>query len=243
MMNKKGQTDFIGNILSIIPKPVLFILFIALMSFIVILISPVFNAFGVYCDSSGEVVKLEQSDFVTNILLKIPDASEIGGDDINPDGKGYKCTEYINGSNYLKKNSCNDCTLYQDLEVCNGDAYRKSDEDLIWLLRVVNCPIDDCRIPKGYYYEFDTGLYECIGDCSTQTLKSERDNKLKELGSVPMYNDGDSSSKDVFKFGCDKNLRVQPTIKGILIFDLKLWLVLILIMILLYGVINFRKKK
>lgn len=253
MMNKKGQADIVGNIISFIPKPVLFLIFIMLMGVIVILLSPMFNSFGVFCDSTGTIVKLHESNFITNIavLRSIPDAKEIAGDNINPNKFLLKCTEWINGSQYLSTYGCSTCEFGEipsqvdaRFDVCDGDAFRTPDNELSWWGENIKCPVADCRIPKGYYFEFDSGEYECIGDCSSQTLANVRDFRLDELGAVPMYEDNlyDNSASSFMKFGCSDALRVEPTVKGIPIFRLEYWLMMILISLLIWGISKFGKK-
>ena len=63
------------------------------------------------------------------------------------------------------------------------------------------------------------------------------------MGARPLYSDSDAdnSYNSFFRFGCE-NYKVVPTLKGIKIFDLKVWAVLILIILLLWGIIKFGKK-
>ena len=255
MFNKKGQADFIGNILSVIPKPLLFIFFIVLLGVIVNLLAPVFNSMGVYCDSNGDVVKLHDSNLFANINLinKLPDADDIAGEDIDPNGRIIKCVQTINGSYYHDKTPCTTCYstldgvegVYEDSnDVCSGDAFKTDKNSLNWYRRAIYCPVADCTIPEGYYFESDSGKYECLGDCSSQTLASKRDEKLYDMGARPLYanNYSDNSFNGVFKFGCNDNLRVEPTIKGIALFRLEYWALIILITLLLWGLIKLGKK-
>lgn len=253
-MNKKGQADFIGNLLSTIPKPVLFLFFILLMAGIVALLSPVFNSFGIFCDSDGVVVSVPDANIITNFRLisSLPDADEIGGNSLDPNGLVTKCTQYHDGKSRFTDWGCSDCTHIEDLvsnidtqaDVCEGDAYRTPNANLSWIKRKFICPLDSCLIPEGYYYDVDTGFYECIGDCSSQTLAESRDKKLSELGAFPYYSEAvdDNSYSGLLMFGCSDNLKVQPTIKGVPIFDLKIWAVMILIILLLWGIMKFGKK-
>ena len=254
MMNKKGQADIVGNVLSIIPKPVLFLLFIFFLGVIVYLLSPVFNTFGTFCDSNEEVVRVKDSNVFTNIglLSSLPDAREIAGESIDPDRYLIKCTESINGTTRFLNNGCSDCdiiegytpTIDKTSDLCIRDAYRTSNDDLSWFNREVNCPLSDCRIPEGYYYESDIGKYACLGDCSSQTLAQLRDSKLNELGATPLNPniEKDNSFEGIMQLGCTKSLRVEPRIKGIPIFRMEYWAMLILIGLLLIGIIRFAKK-
>lgn len=256
--NKKGQADFIGNLLKVTPKWLLFLFFLLLMTGIVALLSPVFNSFGVFCDSKGEVLKLPETNIITNFKLisSLPDAREISGDNIEPNKLGVKCKQFYNGSfrfwNY-GGGSCHYCPdgIIDVLgsashDVCVSDAFNWAfpEENLSFWNRKIICPLITCEIPDGYYFSSETGQYECLGLCSSQTLANTRDSKLAELGAYPYYANeiDDNSYEGLLKFGCSSNLKVQPSLKGIPIFDLRFWAIGILIFILLMGIIKFAKK-
>jgi len=252
--NKKGQADFIGNFLSVIPKPLLFLFFILLLTVIPLLLSPVFQSFGVFCQSDGTVLKLPESNIVTNIRLMatMPDAREIAGESLSPNRALYKCTEYVNDSFRLLDYGCSNCThldgYFSEVDfnarVCSGDAFRTDSANLNWWKRSVACPLDDCRIPKNYFYSVSTGSFECLGDCSSQVLAVSRDSKLFELGAYPYYahDDDDNTFSGFFRFGCSESLRVEPTIKGIAVFRFEFWAILILIVLLGWAIMKFAKK-
>lgn len=259
--NKLGQADILGNILTTIPKPLIFIFFIVILSVITALLSPVFNAFGVYCESDGTVVKVHDANIIDqfSLIRNLPDASEIAGDSIDPDKYWFdiaQCTKFYDGSQrFLSYGQCHSCTEYSDevedlmgvdykADVCIGDAFRSDDDDMNWWNRKVFCPTLDCRIPKGYYFEFDTGQYQCLVDCGSQTLANIRDEKLSELGAMPLY-PGEVDSmrfEGIFKFGCSDTLKVEPTIKGVPLFRLEYWAIIILIILMFWALKNFGKK-
>ena len=246
-MNKKGQVDFIGNLLTLIPKPILFIFFIMLLGVITLLLSPVFNSFGVQCMSDGEVVKLHEGNFITNLRLinSLPDADEIGGSSLSVDNV---CLKQIDGKERFVSNGCVDCDLINtsvdNWDYCIDDAYKTADVDLSWWKRTIDCPRTSfCNIPEGYYFESDTTDFVCIGACENQDLALVRDDKLRKLGARPLYLDksGDDIG-GVFQYGCTRSLRVEPTIKGIPLFRLEYWAIFILIMLMLWGIMHFRQK-
>lgn len=254
---KRGQADIIGNILSTIPKPVIFIFFIVLLGIISALLSPLFNAFGIFCESDLTVVKVHDANIIDNFKLmsSMPDATEIAGDSIDPDRYIFdiiKCTEFYNGSErFITSGDCHTCTILEDVEaknyktdLCEGDAFRNDEADMSWWQRKVYCPTLDCRIPEGYYYEFDVGEYKCLTDCSSQTLANLRDKKLSELGAIPLYADDmdDMRFEGIFKFGCTKSLRVESTIKGVPIFRLEYWALILLIILMIWGLKHFGNK-
>jgi hypothetical protein len=80
--NKKGAVgsiiDSIGRLIqgitNTLPKPVLFIIFLFILATIGWVISLIFNATGIYCNSANEPVKLN-ANFISNIALvgEIPD--------------------------------------------------------------------------------------------------------------------------------------------------------------------------
>lgn len=252
---KHAQADFIGNLLSTFPKPILFLFFILLMAGISALLSPVFNSFGVFCDSGGVVLSVPETNIITNIILinSLPDASEISGDILNPRSA---CILLIDGVERLNnQEGCSDCELlpvedipfsasltYDSSKFCVGDAYKTSKDNLSWWDKKI-CPQDRCTIPDGYYFDGTIGAFRCIFNCDSQTMYNLRNKKLAELGAFPYYPESvnDNSYNGIFKFGCSDSLRVQPTIKGVAIFDLKIWAVLILIILLLWGLMRFKK--
>lgn len=256
-INKKGQADIIGNFISTIPKPILMIFFIMFLSFIVFLLSPLFNAFGVFCDANGDVVRLEQgSSIFTNfgLISSLPSASEIQGESIEPDRLFGECTVSHNGSNKLLVGAikCINCDAYslkyvEDnisnniyARVCIGDAF--INENASSFTKRIICATEPCMIPAGYYYEVDSGNFECVGECSSQTLANLRNNKLSELGAYPLYiTDGKNSFDGLFRFGCTNSLRVEPTIKGIAIFRMEYWAIIILISLLLWGISKYKR--
>ena len=82
--NKKGAIlDNIGQliqgIVSILPKPVLFLLFLFILVSLSYVLSLAFNAFGVYCNSADVPVKLN-ANFLDNIALigQVPDPELLG---------------------------------------------------------------------------------------------------------------------------------------------------------------------
>jgi len=248
-MNKKGQADFIGNFLSTIPKPILFIFFIVMLSFIASLLSPLFQGFGIYCDSDAEVVKLENSNLFSNfgLMSSLPDADEIGGTSLTvPDTWYNNCLDYINGSQRIYGGGgCVSCDYFTDEKelYCIGDAYKLSNEDKTWWKRNT-CGLNNCKIPEGYYFSVEIGKYACLGeDCSGKNLAQERDAKLDSLGAVILYPEdvSDNSAEGFFRFGCNDNLKPEITLKGIPLFRLEYWAILILITIMLLAVMNFRK--
>jgi len=255
ILNKKGQTN---SIISIIPTPLLFILFILLLVVIGSILNPIFNSFGVYCKSDQEVVKLSESNIVTNLQLisTLPSFDEIAGESINPNGFLEKCTEYVNGSYRFITFGCSECDIIDGYtskidttaDVCVGDAYKKSDDELTWIQRTIKCPIiSDCVIPDNYYFEVDSGLYECEVPslCADIKLSASRDSKLESLGSVPYYtsDESDTHYSKVFKLSCTEKLRVEPTIAGVPIFNVAFWVLILILIMLIWVVINFFPKK
>jgi len=255
--NRKGQTDLIGNVLSIIPKPVLFILFIAFLGVIGYLLSPVFNAFGVYCDSSGEVLKIPNGDIFSNLAINSKLKQSVEPDKTVLYVFKTKCTTAYEGEIRFLDYGCTTCShipfdeVYDGIidglnspEVCVGDAYRTPDENMTWFQRTLKCNVDDCAIPKGYYYESDTDSFECFDNLCEVSESVYRDNVLADFGGVPFYSsDNDGKSYDsVFRYGCSSGLRVEPTVAGIPILNPKFWALFTLVILMIWAIIHFRKK-
>lgn len=253
MFNKKGQSDLIGNILTTIPKPIIFLFFILILSFIVFLLSPVFNAFGIYCDSSGEVVQVAQIGVFGNIRLmnSFPSYEVESGEVVDANTWAIPCSRLINGSWKLATTGqCNYCdgTIEEQGGLltgipyyCTGNVYNwdDPDENMTWWERVAYCPYENCDIPDGYYFNTSTEGYNCISDCSSIGIVSDRDDLLAKVGAKDLYLDDDN---DFIKFVCSQELRVKPTIKGIPIFDLSFWFIGILIILMVWGIVKFAKK-
>lgn len=255
--NKRGQLDFLGNIISTIPKPVLFLLFISLLSIFGLLMNPLLNSFGIFCDTSQTVVKIQDGNIFTNakLMSSLPGFDELSADFLDPNNDLFglvQCTESVNGTYRLVDTKCTTCDHIEgviprfdsSLYLCAGDAFRTSNDDLNWFKEKIYCPSADCRIPQGYYYDSEDGLYVCLGDCSSQTAFTLRDQKLYDAGARPLYPTLDSSPRfeNTFIYSCSDKLRVQPSIKGIPIFSLELWAIVILIVLLLWGIMRFRPK-
>jgi len=254
-MNKKGQADLVGNFLSTIPKPVLFIFFIMLLAVIGFMLNPVFNSFGIYCKSNEEVVKVPNSDLFSNIALmsKLPGYDDIAGESIEPNRWVIDCKKFYNGSFRYIQTGCSECELdaiiynvLNEVDLCVADAYELPKSEMSWYKRNIYCPLDSCKIPDNYYYEVDSGLYECSNPalCTDNSLSASRDAKLDEVGGVPLYTSDvtDGDYRKVFMFSCSSKLRVEPTIAGIPFLNPAIWLILMLIIIILWVGISFKPK-
>jgi hypothetical protein len=91
--NKKGilgiSLDSIGSwiqgITSILPTPVKFLLFLFLLVTLTYILSIVFHAFGIFCNSAEQPVQINPNLFTSISLIgQIPDIKDIGKEQIDP---------------------------------------------------------------------------------------------------------------------------------------------------------------
>jgi hypothetical protein len=88
--NKKGSIigdigNFINGIVTVIPPQVKFILFLLIIVAFSYLLTIIFNAFGVYCNSANVPVKLNVNIMSSiDLMGKTPDIKDINSESINP---------------------------------------------------------------------------------------------------------------------------------------------------------------
>lgn len=94
LRNKKGAgiLDSIGNIINgitnIIPAPLLFVIFLFILATVGWLISIIFNATGIYCNSANQPVQLNTNVFANvGLISDVPELSEIGRDAVEGNSK------------------------------------------------------------------------------------------------------------------------------------------------------------
>lgn len=129
--------------------------------------------------------------------------------------------------------------------LCHGDSYRINKSDMNWY-QSWTCDEDRCIPPNYYYYEFDTGTYDCLdldvcGLNNTEII-SVTDDILKEANGKLL--DTISNKHDYRKtvtLKCDKNFSPQITFFGIPVFDYRIWLMLSIIFVLFMFLSNIKK--
>lgn len=120
--------------------------------------------------------------------------------------------------------------------LCFGDAYRLDEDEMGWFQKMVCNPDSRCMPPLHFYYEYDTGTFDCIDleycsqNNSNYTTTAVIDEELKSAGAELRYKgETDKSYKKAILFKCSKDLKPQITLFGIPIFDYKIWLFLMII--------------
>ena len=204
--------------------------------------------------SDETVVKVPNSGFFSNInlIFNLPSIDDIKGDNRDPNGFLIKCTEFVNGTERLLTYGCTDCEVMvgytssvdTSAEVCLGDARSLDVDNMSWFQRTIGCQLEDCIVPSGYFYNSLTGFYECDGiGCQDAKVGAERDARLKQLGASNYYVEDtlDTDYRSFARFTCNDKLQVQPTIFGVPIFNPAIWMILMLITIMIWGIMNFRK--
>ena len=118
--NKKGilgiSLDSIGSwiqgITSILPPPVKFLLFLFLLVTLTYILSIVFSAFGIFCNSAEQPVKLNPNLFTSVSLIgEIPDPKELGKEQLNLEESGFtiiseqvtECSMEVQHGYYIKE--------------------------------------------------------------------------------------------------------------------------------------------
>lgn len=115
--------------------------------------------------------------------------------------------------------------------LCFGDAYAT---DMNWLQEQLCDPEDRCLPPENYYYEYDTGTYDCdnldVCGLNNSVITSEVDTLLLNADGYKFYDDPDPKNyKNMAMLKCDTSLRPNLTFFGIPVFDYRLWLMIAII--------------
>lgn len=235
-----GIRSLVNWFLKTLPKSVLFLLFlfmiIGIASFIIPLTA---NSFGYHCDTSGTVWKLPALSLGTNLdlLRHKPNIEEANYQDIP-----FWCTKVAIAT-------CHNCTTnitgLSTAEECITDGYRL--DSYAGLLRQVRCNVLNCKAPEGYFYNYTAGKFQCYQHfCQNQSL-TQYDSKIYNTeGATPAYTDIDSKSyRNIVYWRCNKNdpSQIEFTFYGIPVFDLKIWLILMLMGIIIYIIKHFNLLK
>lgn len=124
-------------------------------------------------------------------------------------------------------------------EACAGDVYRQPTNNISW-----KCGVFTCQPPIGYYWRQSDNKYVC-NDATlcgiTSTGAQAWNQRIIEAGGTPLYPTGNTygtSSDDVFSIQCTQDLKAQFTIWHVPIFDYRIWLFAIILM-LLFTFLNF----
>jgi hypothetical protein len=121
--------------------------------------------------------------------------------------------------------------------VCTTDSYRIPNADKN-VMQKAFCGWYVCEPPINYYWRQSDNRYVCtdLGVCGNYTVGRQWDDDLASAGAVPVYPGGFSQETDVnsvFSFQCDDSLRAQLAVYGIPIFDYRMWVIGILLMVII----------
>jgi hypothetical protein len=281
-MNKKGLWGLsdIANwwqaITGVMPKPVIFIIFLTIMLLLAQLLTFFFNMNGIFCTSSDIPVRVEGNFFTSlisniNLMSELPDPDSIGKEvqDVNTLQSGVmECSVclgsgtiiYSNGSktNFANKkcfyqyDGCVNCQPNQivDIEltgrdlvnVCLKDAYPKTNEEKSFLSKAF-CGakyFGRCEPPAHYFYSANDNYYRCADNtCNGITAGDTWDNKLLERGAMPIYKTIESGKLEGKAYdegigiSC-KDLRPKLSFYRLDIFDFKIWIFILLLIMLIW---------
>ncbi len=254
----KSAVDWTFNVL---PRPILFMLFIVMISMIGTFILPFFfNMTGTFCVNdvkvTGSAFNLPKNvatyftiDTVRNYTkAEAACAPPIVVNDTwyyNYDG-GF-CTNCTVIENHDSDGFLSDSALHTNIGLCAGDAYRTPDENKTWLQKFQCESKGDknfysfaCEPPLGYYYDYETNAYVCVDDCIdfTTNQTSLALASLQEAGyfATPPVGDESPPFVGIKCFGNTPKL----TFIGIDIFDIRIWALLFLIILLWWAYSSFR---
>lgn len=131
---------------------------------------------------------------------------------------------------------------------CFGDAYPIPDDEKSWFQGWVCNPDQRCVPPKNYYFESDTGTFDCIDDYSCgQNLTGDDiipliNQELENVDAELLYTETDGiDDRSAIMFACTDNNKPQITFFGIPIFDYRTWLILIVIYSMFIFLRNIRR--
>lgn len=276
LKNKKGVfsglIDNIGSliqgIIQLTPKPLLILIFLFIIVSVAYVLSIIFNAFGIYCNSANEPVQLN-TNILTSISLigQIPEPKDINRLDIDIENDPSKqlCSRQINEGYYLKQDgttinftkrwfyigtlctNCNKITLYDSNnnvgEWCEGDASRIPDADRKITQKLL-CGITACEPPKNYYYSQSQNLYICsnTATCTGATLAQKWDELLASKEAHPLYPDVPTGTRnpsaDKILGITCKELKPRLGIWGIDLFRYEYIFIILIIYILVWVLRN-----
>lgn len=129
---------------------------------------------------------------------------------------------------------------------CFGDAHPIPDDDKNWIQDWVCKPSQRCVPPEHYYYESDTGTYDCLEESycgqnrSIEDIPHEIDVLLVDANAEVMYKSEKKDYRKLVYFECDKENKLRFTFFGIPILDYRTWVLLavIVVMFLFYHKIK-----
>lgn len=130
---------------------------------------------------------------------------------------------------------------------CNGDIESLDRDDMNFYQRFSCDSESRCMPPINYYWEVDTGRYECnnLAECGVNLTAEQitplADQILLDFGAERLYTDTELDYKKTVYIKCDSNLSPHITFFGIPVFDYKIWLVLIVLYVMFIFLTMIKK--
>ena len=121
--------------------------------------------------------------------------------------------------------------------LCFGDAYPINKTDMNFY-QSFTCDEDRCMPPFYYYYEYDTGTYDCLNETycgeNASVILSRADILLEQADAERMYaaSADDRSYDKAIQVKCDKEFNPQIYFYKIPIFNYKIWLLLVVVYVM-----------
>lgn len=252
--------------LKVIPRPMLFLLFFSLLAIVGGFILPLFfNMTGTFC-IDGDKYTNEFYDIGTNFftVLKVMGLPNEINETLGTQSVESNCLKYAgnstNSSRWYDGGYCTNCTRIDGIDpllvegvigdnfgMCGTDAYRVADVNKSLLKRTFCESIGDetllgfgCEPPLGYYYDLETVAYVCDvpSICENATEYSFLKLSLIDKGFDPIPAEIETNPP-LAGVGCNNN-KAKLQFIGIDVFDLRIWALLFLIILIWYAYRHIR---
>ena len=136
-----------------------------------------------------------------------------------------------------------------DTGICRGDVYRVENKGWWKKFWCDTLKIEYCQPPQHFYYDSSSNKYVCKSgdDCGILVEQDSAqfwDERLNEVGAIYLYPEGyitRTSYEKLVGVACT-DFKPNITVYGIPIFDYKIWIMLMLAGILVWVLINIKKK-
>lgn len=128
----------------------------------------------------------------------------------------------------------------ETLDLCFGNAFLINDSDKNWYQNTFCNEGAQCVPPVNYFYNYSRGTYDCAvpaicGVNVTLSYYPVDEELLNAHGELMYQNVAKEDYRSFVMFQCDGERKPQITIYGIPIFDYRIWVIITLIVILIYG--------
>lgn len=219
LKNKKGLLGLesiaqtINSIIEILPNWLKYILVIAILALVGILLSYMFNTFGIFCNSANLPVKTNANILQNlNLISEIPEPSLVGFEAQEATNCVYQAINQQitleNGTTTtftgtaLYDMGCIICTqkartdqfFARVQDICLDSKIRgKTQDEKSWLQKIT-CGETECEPPTSYIYDNNIQAYTCAeNNCAGRTIAQDYDEKLQKYHAELLYQNQDQN--------------------------------------------------